>query len=207
MAKDDEKTKKPSEDDSPSVETSVEEDASEASEETRETEETDEAETAESRAEDDSGAADETSAEEEAHAAATLGATRYVHAAFFAAAILAAYVASKVIVLAWGAIAEWPAAVRAVPQLVAYAEDQREGIALGAGAVMGTLVVIQSYRKESVRGWADDVAGELARVTWPSRETVVNGTIVVVLASAIATVYVTILDRFWSFLTTLVYGA
>jgi len=28
-----------------------------------------------------------------------------------------------------------------------------------------------------------------------------------VLASAIATVYVTILDRFWSFLTTLVYGA
>jgi hypothetical protein len=34
-----------------------------------------------------------------------------------------------------------------------------------------------------------------------------NGTIVVVLASTIGTVYVAILDRFWSFLTTLVYGA
>jgi preprotein translocase subunit SecE len=67
--------------------------------------------------------------------------------------------------------------------------------------------VIQAYRKERVRGYADAVAGELARVTWPTRETVLNGTIVVVLASAIATVYVTILDRLWSFLTTLVYGA
>jgi preprotein translocase subunit SecE len=140
-------------------------------------------------------------------ASATLAATRYVHAAFFIAAILGAYLASKLLVLAWGALAEWPAAVRAVPQIVAYAEDQREGITLVVGGVAGTIGVIQSYRKEKIRGWADDVAAELARVTWPSREIVMNGTIVVVVASAIATVYVTILDRFWSFLTTLVYGA
>jgi preprotein translocase subunit SecE len=44
-------------------------------------------------------------------------------------------------------------------------------------------------------------------VTWPTREAVLNGTLVVVVASALATVYVTILDRIWSFLTTLVYGA
>jgi preprotein translocase subunit SecE len=44
-------------------------------------------------------------------------------------------------------------------------------------------------------------------VTWPTREAVVNGTFVVVVASALATVYVTILDKLWSFLTTLVYGA
>ena len=94
-----------------------------------------------------------------------------------------------------------------MPQIVAYAEDQREGITLVVGGVAGTIGVIQSYRKEKIRGWADDVAAELARVTWPSREIVMNGTIVVVVASAIATVYVTILDRFWSFLTTLVYGA
>ena len=56
-------------------------------------------------------------------------------------------------------------------------------------------------------GWADAVAGELSRVTWPTRDIVLNGTLVVVVASAIATVYVTILDRFWSFLTNLVYGA
>lgn len=143
----------------------------------------------------------------DAPVASGLGAARYVHAAFFLIAILGAYVVSKVLVLAWGAIAEWPAAVRAVPQLVAYAEDQRDGITLVAGAAVGTVGVIQAYRKETVRGWADNVAGELSRVTWPTRETVLNGTVVVVIASMIATVYVTILDRFWSFLTTLVYGA
>jgi preprotein translocase subunit SecE len=66
--------------------------------------------------------------------------------------------------------------------------------------------LIQSYRKPAIRGWADEVAAELGKVTWPNRETVVNGTLVVVIASAIATVYVAVLDRFWGFLTTLVYG-
>jgi preprotein translocase subunit SecE len=140
-------------------------------------------------------------------ATGTLGAARYVHAAFFLIAILGAYISSKLLVLAWGAIAEWPAAVRAVPQLVAYGEDEREGITLVVGAIAGTIVVIQSYRKENVRAWADGVAEELSRVTWPARETVMNGTIVVVVASVIATVYVTVLDKFWGFLTTLVYGA
>lgn len=204
MAKDDDDNRKPSEDDeSPSVETSVDKDARE------DFDEADAEGAGESQAAGDprslvkAGGGDD----DEEHAARALGAARYVHAAFFVGAILTAYLASKLIVLAWGAIAEFPAAVRAVPQLVAYAEEQREGIALGAGAVIGTLAVIQSYRKESVRGWADDVASELARVTWPTREIVVNGTLVVVLASAIATVYVTVLDRFWSFITNLVYGA
>jgi preprotein translocase subunit SecE len=67
--------------------------------------------------------------------------------------------------------------------------------------------VIQIYRKERIRNWADEVAAELTHVTWPTRETVMNGTLVVVVASMVATVYVAILDRFWGFLTTLVYGA
>jgi preprotein translocase subunit SecE len=188
MAKDDEdETRNPAEDDESPTETSADADAPETS----------------ALAERPAG--EETAEDEDA--ASALGATRYVHAAFFFAAIVAAYVVGKMLGLAWGAIAEWPDAVRAVPQLVAYGEDQREGICLGVGAALGTLAIIQSYRKPSVRAWADDVASELSRVTWPSRETVMNGTIVVVLASAIATVYVTILDRFWSFVTTLVYGA
>lgn len=188
MAKDDEdETRNPSEDEETSTETSAEAGAEETS------------------AESPEKATAETAEDEEA--AAALGATRYVHAAFFLAAIIGAYITGKVLGLVWGEVAEWPAAVRAVPQLVAYGEEQREGICLGVGAALGTLAVIQSYRKPSVRGWADDVASELSRVTWPSRETVLNGTLVVVLASAIATLYVTILDRFWSFVTTLVYGA
>jgi preprotein translocase subunit SecE len=140
-------------------------------------------------------------------AAAHIGSERYVHAAFFFAGILAAYVASKTVALAWSELAAWPAAVRAVPQLVTHAEEERDGYALVAGAAIGTLLVIQSYRKEHVRTWANEVAAELSKVTWPTRDAVLNGTLVVVVASALATVYVTILDRIWSFLTTLVYGA
>jgi preprotein translocase subunit SecE len=151
-------------------------------------------------------AGDEGTEVEEA-AAGSFGSERYVHAAFFAAGILAAFLASKTLVLGWNSLAGWPAAVRAVPQLVSFSEEQRDTYALVAGAVIGTLTVVQSYRKESVRVWANEVAAELSKVTWPSREAVLNGTLVVVVASALATVYVTILDRIWSFLTTLVYGA
>jgi preprotein translocase subunit SecE len=147
---------------------------------------------------------EETSVEE---SASSFGSERYVHAAFFAAGILAAFLASKTLVLGWNSLAGWPAAVRAVPQLVSFSEEQRDTYALVAGAVIGTLTVVQSYRKENVRIWANEVAAELSKVTWPSREAVLNGTLVVVVASALATVYVTILDRIWSFLTTLVYGA
>jgi preprotein translocase subunit SecE len=136
-----------------------------------------------------------------------IGSERYVHAAFFVAGILAAYVASKTIALAWSELAAWPAAVRAVPQLVAHTEEERDGYSLMAGAAVGALTVLQSYRKEHVRTWANEVAAELSKVTWPTREAVLNGTVVVVVASTLATVYVTILDRIWSFLTTLVYGA
>lgn len=136
-----------------------------------------------------------------------LGAARYVHATFFAAAILAAYIFAKLLVMAWGVLAEWPDAVRAVPQLVQFDEEKRENVAFVIGAVLSIVGVIQIYRKEGIRNWADEVAAELTRVTWPTRETVMNGTLVVVVASMVATVYVAILDRFWGFLTTLVYGA
>jgi preprotein translocase subunit SecE len=149
------------------------------------------------------GADDEDDDQEPAH----LGALRYVHAAFFIGGILVAFVSHKVLGLAWGWLADWPAAVRAVPQLVAYAEADREGYTLMAGALVGALAVIQTYRREGIRRGADEVAVELSKVTWPTREVVMNGTLVVVVASAVGTAYIAILDRFWSFLTTLVYGA
>ena len=144
---------------------------------------------------------------EERGAAGTLGAAKYVHAAFFAVGILAAFLGSKILGGAWTRLAEWPAAVHAVPQLVAFSEEQRDTYCLVGGAVIGALGVLQAYRKESVRAWADEVATELSKVSWPNREAVMNGTLVVIVASMIAAVYVAVLDRFWSFLTTWVYGA
>ena len=140
-------------------------------------------------------------------AAGNLGASKYVHAAFFAVGILAAFLGSKILGGAWTHLAEWPEAVRRLPQLVAFSEEQRDTYCMVGGAVLGAVGVLQAYRKEGVRTWADEVATELSKVSWPNREAVMNGTLVVIVASMIAAVYVAVLDRFWGFLTTWVYGA
>jgi len=72
---------------------------------------------------------------------------------------------------------------------------------------VGILVTIWCLRRERLRRWAEDVALELSKVTWPKRETVTNGTIVVIAAGVFATVYIGLLDRLWGFVTMLVYGA
>jgi preprotein translocase subunit SecE len=138
---------------------------------------------------------------------AQLGATKYVHAAYFAAAILAAYLADRVFISIWNRLAEWPAAVRFLPLLLRYGEGERSTFGMVFGVLVGVVVLWQIYTRRQVRDWADEVAIELSRVTWPTKEQVTNGTIVVLVASAVAAIYVALLDRFWGFVTTLVYGA
>jgi preprotein translocase SecE subunit len=138
---------------------------------------------------------------------AQLGATKYVHAAFLGAGVLTAYLSGKVLASVWNLLAEQPTIAEAVPQLLQYSEDERATFSMVAGAAIGLLLVVQTYRKEHIRRWADEVATELSKVTWPNKETVTNGTFVVIVATAIGTVYVALLDRFWSFVTNLVYNA
>lgn len=138
---------------------------------------------------------------------AQLGATRYVHAAFMAAGVLIAYLSGKLLTSLWNSLAQWPVATEALPLLQRYTEDERASWMMVAGAVIGLVAIVQTYRKEHIRSWADEVALELSKVTWPNKETVTNGTLVVIVASAVATVYITLLDRFWSFVTNLVYSA
>src|SRR5262249_41145802 len=136
----------------------------------------------------------------------SLGATKYVHAAFFVIGIGTAFISGRILAGIWNALAAWPPAVRAVPQLLLYGEDERPSYTIVLGIVIGIIVVVQMFRKPSIRTWSDDVALELSKVVWPSREIVTNGTIVVVVASALATVYIGLLDRLWGFVTQQVYG-
>ncbi len=136
-----------------------------------------------------------------------IGVQRYVHASFFVAGILAAYLSGKVLLSAWNALADWPDAVRSLPVLIEYTEDERASMTLVIGAVVGVLLVLRYYRRPAVRSWATDVASELSRVTWPNKDTVTNGTIVVLVAGAVATLYIALLDRLWGYLTNLIYGA
>lgn len=145
-------------------------------------------------------------ASEDEQVATQLGVQKYVHASFFAVGILAAYLLGKLLQSAWNSLADWPEAVRRFPFLLEYTEDERGSTTLVIGAVLGVALILRYYRRPSVRSWATDVAGELARVTWPTREIVTNGTIVVLVAGAVATFYVAVLDRLWSYLTNLIYG-
>jgi preprotein translocase subunit SecE len=136
-----------------------------------------------------------------------LGVFKYVFAAFFGAGIGFAWLMGKMLASGWSHLVEWPWAVRTFPVLLRYAEDERTTYTTAVGAVVGVIAVILSLRHEGIRRWADDVAIELSKVTWPKKETVTNGTIVVIAAGLFATVYIGLLDRLWGFVTMLVYGA
>lgn len=145
-----------------------------------------------------------------------LGARRYVFTAFFLAGILLAFLSGKILGAIWHTLADWPAVVSPFElggqtvnlgrYLLYFNEEDRSTYAMVAGAIVAVIAVVQVYRKETIRRWADEVAVELSRVTWPTRETVTNGTVVVIVASLVATVYVALLDRFWGFLTQLIYS-
>jgi preprotein translocase subunit SecE len=136
-----------------------------------------------------------------------LGADKWVFAAFFAAAIGAAFLVGKILEASWNHLAEEAWVVRHAPVLLRYPEDERPMFTTVVGGLVGLGLMIYCLRKDSVRRWADDVALELSKVTWPKKETVTNGTIVVIAAGVFATVYIGLLDRLWGFVTMLVYGA
>jgi preprotein translocase subunit SecE len=136
-----------------------------------------------------------------------LGTDKWVFASFFAGSIGAAFLVGKILASLWNYLAEEAWVVRQAAFLLRYPEDERPLFTTIIGGLVGVGVMVYCLRKESVRRWADDVALELTKVTWPKRETVTNGTIVVIAAGVFATVYIGLLDRLWGFVTMLVYGA
>jgi preprotein translocase subunit SecE len=136
-----------------------------------------------------------------------LGATRHVLAGFFAAGMAVAYVVSKVLVGSWNRLADnhWVAQHAAFVSRIA--EDERPTLTAIFGGAVGIFTAVYAYRRPDIRTWTSEVATELAKVTWPSKKEVTNSTMVVIAASTFATVFLALLDRFWGFVTNLVYGS
>ncbi|NOU29350.1 MAG: preprotein translocase subunit SecE [Polyangiaceae bacterium] len=67
-------------------------------------------------------------------------------------------------------------------------------------------VPLYYWRKASSRQYAEEVAEELSKVTWPSKKEVTNSTTVVVVTTIVATIFFALLDQFWRFVTDKVYG-
>jgi len=136
-----------------------------------------------------------------------LGSDKWVFAAFFAGGIGVAFLVGKTLASFWNRLTEEAWVVREAAFLLRYPEDERPMFTTIIGGLVGIAVMVYCLRKEGVRRWADDVALELSKVSWPKRDAVTNGTIVVIAAGVFATVYIGLLDRLWGFVTMLVYGA
>ncbi len=133
--------------------------------------------------------------EDEFEAPAQLGGQRFVYAAYFTGAVAVAFLLSKAISFGWSRLALWK------PQV----GEPDEMIAVVSAAVIGAGVAFYYYRDEKTRTLAEEVAAEHSKVTWPTRDEVVNGTFVVVVTTFVATAFFALMDRFWGFVTNLVY--
>jgi preprotein translocase subunit SecE len=169
-------------------------------------EDSDESE-AEISAESDLVRADETPAPLDSAVPSQLGATRHVLAGFFAAGIGVAFIVSKVLTGTWNRLADNPWVSQHATFVSRIAEDDRPTFTTLVGAVIAVFAVVYAYRRQDVRTWTNEVAAELAKVTWPSKKEVTSSTMVVIATGAFATVFLALLDRFWGFVTNLVYGS
>ncbi|WP_394843006.1 preprotein translocase subunit SecE [Pendulispora brunnea] len=146
------------------------------------------------------GEADEDEEEDEgdeAVAPAQFGTTRFVFAAYFGGAILIAFIVSKVLTVGWLRLSQYK------PQI---GEPHDELVMPLAGAV-GLATAIYYWKRTRARELAEEVADELSKVTWPSKQEVTNSTAVVLVTTALATIFFALMDRFWGFVTNLVYGS
>jgi len=133
---------------------------------------------------------------EEVLAPTQLGTTRFVYAAYFAGAIGVAFLVSKVVTVAWQRLAMVKPALG----------EPHDEIVMPIAAALGGLTALYYWKRTRARKLAEEVAEELAQVTWPNKEEVTNSTAVVIVTTMLATIFFALMDRFWGFVTNLVYG-
>ena len=74
-------------------------------------------------------------------------------------------------------------------------------------AAVGAVVTgIALYKNDRVYHLANEVSGELKKVTWPTAKEVRSATIVVIVMAIISAIILGLFDFVWSNLTELVYG-
>jgi preprotein translocase subunit SecE len=125
-----------------------------------------------------------------------LGTKRFVYAAYFAGAIAIAFLMSKVIDFAWFKLQNYKPAIG----------EPHDEIVMPLSALVGALAAVYYWYRTRARQLAEEVAAEMAKVTWPTRTEVTNGTFVVIVTTIVSTVFFALMDKFWGFVTNLVYG-
>jgi preprotein translocase subunit SecE len=132
---------------------------------------------------------------ESVNAPVQLGYQRYVYAAYMAFAMLVGFLAAKIGHAAWYRLGQWK------PEL----GEPKDELIYPVAGVLGVIVAVYYWRKAEARQYANEVAEELSKVTWPTRKEVTSSTTVVVLTTVFATVFFALMDRFWGFVTDKIY--
>jgi preprotein translocase subunit SecE len=125
-----------------------------------------------------------------------LGTRRFVYAAYFAGAIAIAFLVSKVLDFAWLKLQSYKPAIG----------EPRDDVTMPVSALIGAGAAVYYWYRTRARELAEEVATEMSKVTWPTRTEVTNGTVVVILTTVVSTVFFALMDKFWGFITNLVYG-
>ncbi len=119
----------------------------------------------------------------------SLGLERWVQFGFVLVAIITFFLADKLIEFIWG-----------------YFAQPESAVVTGAAAIVGILTAFLAYRHRKLNPLAHEVAAELSKVTWPSRQETWYSTVVVIVTSVIAAVYLGGFDALWSAFTDLIYS-
>jgi len=119
----------------------------------------------------------------------TLGIERWVQFAFVVFSVVVVFLTDKIATLAW-----------------TYFSEPDSNIVLGGAVIIGILTGFGLYRYKKINVLAHDVANELAKVTWPSRQETWYSTVVVIVASVIMASYLGAFDALWSAFTDLIYS-
>lgn len=116
---------------------------------------------------------DEDDEDEEGALPTQMGHRRYVYAAFFSFAIALSYFLSKAATSAWHQLSQYTPKVG----------EPREDVMTPIAAVISAIIMFAVYRRPDVRQLSDEVALELSKVEWPTREKVRRSTTIVVTAT------------------------
>jgi preprotein translocase subunit SecE len=121
-----------------------------------------------------------------------MGITRYVHLAFGLLGILLGFILASL----------FEAVARLfVEDLTSYfgiLQTTWVAIPIAAGATF------LMWRNKRVFEWASEVAQELKKVSWPTREETRASTVVVIVLTIIMAVFLGLFDLLWSYITDLV---
>jgi preprotein translocase subunit SecE len=113
-----------------------------------------------------------------------------VHLIYLCGAVLLFYLLQWSIDWVWGYVATSPS------------ESKISMISAVAAVVIGVAL----YRNDRVYHLANEVSGELKKVTWPTAKEVRAATVVVVVMAIVSSIILGVFDLAWSNLTELVYG-